>query len=669
MNKIWMNAIRASAANNPWWNPDGTTPGWSGASPPADVCVAAYRGRGAVDYAGSKVNLPNSGQFDLTETNGAIPWDVNNGWDFVAASLQAFDTGVTPGAGWTMIVEFADVPSGQTNTTLAGSDSTDDIFIIPNRSLFPTNGVRYRYGASTNDIVPVLLTGNLCIAGGQAYRNGVAEGTPTGTWGGGGALSIYIGASHIFSGAAAYITAKVRAFALYNSILDADQVLLRAQAMSVLSPTAAITIDSPSSYQVFQRDGSDQADIVISGTYAGSPTAIEASWNGGSYATIDASPAGGAFSGSLSAQAVGQGTLSVRFTNQTTVIDTADFVGIGDVFIVAGQSNGEGHATNHQIYSHASLKASMFREGAGAWQELDDPSDSDSVGGSAWPLLATLHMAAEGVPVGFITTAEGSTGLANLAAHWQKGGGGKYENCLLSVANSGITGAVAMLWYQGETDARDSVTQAAYQTALSQMLDDFQSDLWAGLPLICAQIGHDVAGGFPDRSEQDAIRLAQIDRWVNDADIYPGPLTYDMDLSGGDGIHIKTDAHIGALANRWWRTIQAALFGGAEAARGPQFSTATRSGTTVTVTFTGGEGSLQNQTDTTGWRFTDDGTPITINGAAANGTNAVDLTLASTPAGTELISFGSGNDAAGATLSDSGTYPLPPEPFIDEAVV
>ena len=135
-----------------------------------------------------------------------------------------------------------------------------------------------------------------------------------------------------------------------------------------------ISITSPKTYQTYQRDENGQADISMSGTYTGTPTAIEAQFNGGGWSTIDASPSGGSFSGAFSSQS-GQGTLKVHFTNDHAVTASVTSVGIGDVFLVAGQSSASGRGINSQAYAHSSLKASMYREDE-VWAELTDPTDA-----------------------------------------------------------------------------------------------------------------------------------------------------------------------------------------------------------------------------------------------------------------------------------------------------
>lgn len=430
----------------------------------------------------------------------------------------------------------------------------------------------------------------------------------------------------------------------------------------------SIAVSTPVAYQTYQRNGSDQADIAITGTYTGTPAAIEASFNGGAYATIDASPSAGTFSGTLSNQAAGQGTLTVRFTDDTGVTDTVANVGIGDVFLVAGQSNASGRATNNQSYSHATLKATMFRE-SGSWAELADPTDSDDagVGGSAWPLLATLLMDQEGVPVAFITAAQGATGLVAPDADWTKGGA-DYNAAVSRVSASAVNDLKAILFYQGERDAVNGTSQAAYQTALSQMLDDFQTDLgFASVPLVAAQIAE---YSSLTAADLDPIRLAIANRWDNDADIYPGPVTYDVDLSDGtgDGVHFKTDAEMTTLANRWWAAIDAAVYGGTE--RGPKLSSATFDGsTTITLTF---DKNLATGGPYTGFQAYDDAVEATITSATRTSATTIEIELSAPASGTVTVSLGSGNEGAGATvptgeaisLPTTGTINLPAEPFV-----
>jgi hypothetical protein len=423
-----------------------------------------------------------------------------------------------------------------------------------------------------------------------------------------------------------------------------------------------ITITSPEAHRIYQRDDVGWADIPITGTYSGSPVSIEARFNGGIWTPIDLSPSGGLYSGTLTNQDAGQGDLEVRFSDDHGTTAFVTPINIGDVFFIIGQSNAEGNGDDNQVVT-SDLSGSMWQIGGTSWLELADPTH---LFGSPWPIVASYMMDSQDVPFGIIAAAVGGTGLNN--GEWLPGGA-MYEQALDTLANSGVNGVKAMLWHQGEADVSAGGNKEAYQTNLSFMVDSFQADAaqLAGVKLICAQIGD---RNTAQRDNVDNIRLAQQNRWINDPDIKAGPLTYDIDLNDGDGVHFGTGVdgqfEMETLANRWWRMLSFHFYGGSQG-RAHRFAGATRDGVEVTVTFTGGVFPLTGQTDTTGWRFTDNGVEIAIVSAAASGTNKVIVTLASAPTGIGLISFGSNEDAHGTLLKDSGTYPMPPEPFIDQS--
>ncbi len=81
--------------------------------------------------------------------------------------------------------------------------------------------------------------------------------------------------------------------------------------------TATITVTSPTS------GGSSGTNITINGAYGGFIGAVEASFNGGAYATIGSVTAhAGSYSGTLTGQATGNGVLTVRSKNAPSVDKT-----------------------------------------------------------------------------------------------------------------------------------------------------------------------------------------------------------------------------------------------------------------------------------------------------------------------------------------------------------
>ncbi len=345
-------------------------------------------------------------------------------------------------------------------------------------------------------------------------------------------------------------------------------------ASNSVTPTVGqgISITSPAAYQVFQRDTTtNRADIAISGTYTGTPTAIEASWNGGAYQTIVASPAGGTFSGILTSQQAGQGTLTVRFTNLTSTTSTVAYVGVGDIYVIAGQSNFSGRGFNNQVYTSpgSGVKATLYGND-NTWKDLTDPFDSSagqvdtisndaSAAGSLVPLLASYILADQNVPVAFIPTAQGGTS----SAQWLPGTNHKTFTTLFGSMERRIDAAAnghvrAVLWFQGETDASTCVSAATYTANLSAIVDAIAAD-YSGLKTMVGQIGHDTYAA----SCVDAIRGVQSALPLNDANALPGAITYDVKLSdeGGDTLHFKSDGDLSVFAQRWNNAIDKYIYG------------------------------------------------------------------------------------------------------------
>jgi hypothetical protein len=415
----------------------------------------------------------------------------------------------------------------------------------------------------------------------------------------------------------------------------------------------AISITSPVTRKVHQRT-SGAATVTITGTYTNSPTSIEYRWKGGSWATLDASPSAGTFSVAVSLSE-GQGDLEVRFSNDTDVNDSVSLVSVGDVFHAIGQSNMAGRLTNAQTYSHATLEASEFD--SSSWSDLTDPTgdQTGSGSGSCLPLLATLIMEDQGVPVGFINTAAGGTKLVD--AEWDKAAGGsKYNPAITEINAASLNGLAAWLWDQGEGDANTDpqTSEADYNSHLDDLITNLQTDASFSSPLICALTGQSNADSAAG-SSLDNVRKAQIGAWGDNADIEVGPNSIKR-----TNLHWETDNEGAQQAALWWFAIEDALYGGSNG-RGPRPSSIYKSGSTCVIVF---DRDL-NTSDTsyTSTAFTvdnDDGTARTVSSVARDGSRKVVLTLSGPLDGSNpTVTFASINTAAGATIPRSTAISLP----------
>lgn len=392
------------------------------------------------------------------------------------------------------------------------------------------------------------------------------SGSPNGY---GGPLNLGIMGGYVWNG-------RIDELAIWSRVLTSDE---RASlynsgngatyTFSGAAPAAgAIAITTPAPYQVVQRTGT-AANIAISGTYTGSPTAIQCSFNGGAYQTVAGSPANGVFSGVLTSQSQGQGSLTCRFTNNTAISYSQPYVGIGDVFIVAGQSNASGRATNNQTYSHGSLKVSVF-DNSGRWREITDPTDSnsqqldsvssDTATGSIWPLVATSHAADQSVPVAFVPCAKGGT----TVLQWQPGADHLdrttlYGSCNYRMQQAGSAAydvapkAKAWLWWQGEQDAFASTSTSDYQTRLQALADAVYTDgNGAFLMPNKLQGGNDYNG-----TQQGNINTAIGNIWSSS---HLKPLADLSDLTTTSGDHFFTNGELATISTRVWNAIKAAFF-------------------------------------------------------------------------------------------------------------
>lgn len=92
-----------------------------------------------------------------------------------------------------------------------------------------------------------------------------------------------------------------------------------------------ISLDTPTTLNFYQKNGSNQADISISVTSDGDTQEVEARFNGGSWSSIGTTDSGGNLTGTLEDQDDAVGTLEVRFVDFPAVTDSVTNIGIGNV--------------------------------------------------------------------------------------------------------------------------------------------------------------------------------------------------------------------------------------------------------------------------------------------------------------------------------------------------
>ncbi len=330
-------------------------------------------------------------------------------------------------------------------------------------------------------------------------------------------------------------------------------------------------VTTPTPLQVFQRSGSI-GSIYIAG-YVQGDFSVEASFNGGTFQTVATRPKG-YFSATLTNQSPGWGVLTVRHVESTNTF-TQITCGVGDVFVIAGQSNASGRGSNNQSYSSSgsSLQACEFSN-AYSWADLLDPSDiatalgvssqSDAVSadiggtaaaGSVWPLIATYVLTNNMMPVAFIPCAKGGSSITEWqpgASHYDRGN--LYGSMSYRAKYAILGGVKAVLWWQGETDALASMSQASYFAYFTNLSASVRSDL--GVKTMPCKLQNCSGLTGP---QQDAINAAIGQAWVEDPNADVGPNLTGLNTAPEDTFHLTTNSKLASAASLWWVAIKTAF--------------------------------------------------------------------------------------------------------------
>ena len=249
--------------------------------------------------------------------------------------------------------------------------------------------------------------------------------------------------------------------------------------LQVLVRPTSLTLDSNLERAVVQRDQDNRGQIPLSGSVAASATRIEAravprtgfTGTPTSWRVVDESLDGGQFQGNLTLDG-GWYDIEVRAVDGNGVLDTlsVERVGVGEVFLVAGQSNSanwgnepgaddaRNTATDDRVSARVFDADASFRLTTDrGWTHATDPMSIAQTGngidgGSPWPVLGDMLVNELDVPIGFMSLGIGGT----AAVQWLPGDTtyAYYDNRFRRAINalSETGGFRAVLWHQGESD-------------------------------------------------------------------------------------------------------------------------------------------------------------------------------------------------------------------------
>jgi hypothetical protein len=358
---------------------------------------------------------------------------------------------------------------------------------------------------------------------------------------------------------------------LFLLLIFSCAAFVRAQTNAAIK----LNLISPLDYQVFQRQSAGDGKIIIE-------TLLETKERGAltnveklearfiaSSTNSDTSPAWQAlpfdnrvrhFRAELRAPAGGWYRVQVRLIAEGTNAAEAsvDHVGVGEIFVIAGQSN----AANYGEEKQRAKNPLVVAFGSGRWQPAADPEPgAGGKGGSFMPAFGDAMADKFQVPIGIVAIAEGSTSVREwlpagdaVAAPPDTG-----HNVILIGSNSwvstgelfdriitvekqfGTNGFRAVLWHQGESDNHEppdrQITPATYRQYLQRVIESSRAAAGWRVPWFVAQASY-----HPGDTGSPELRAAQ-KSLVTDGVALAGPNTDELGpefrQNNGKGIHFS----------------------------------------------------------------------------------------------------------------------------------
>jgi hypothetical protein len=362
-----------------------------------------------------------------------------------------------------------------------------------------------------------------------------------------------------------------------------------------------ISIDYPTNRAVFQRDKNNTATIYIAGSYTQIIDRVEAKLNainGGSstnWTTIQSNVQGGVFSGSIDATG-GWYQLEIRGWNGSQMVASTHLekVGIGEVFMISGQSNagqinpedskgttGEGASDDRVNCVNANNTGSPNTDlSYPQFSHLNSDSNISPRGNFAWSWgkLGDLLASRLGVPILFYNSAW--TGSA--ARNWRESingtatniyngapypvNGAPYGN-LRSVMQYyvPVTGIRAILWLQGEAEAFAGTTVKSYVDDLTTVITAGRNESGKNISWMVSLTSYSNSTGI----YQNAVN-GQKQVIASVPNVFMGPNTDQIQIprdGGSGGVHFSGNG-LTQLAEAWNAQLNADFFARSEPYKG-----------------------------------------------------------------------------------------------------
>jgi hypothetical protein len=355
-------------------------------------------------------------------------------------------------------------------------------------------------------------------------------------------------------------------------------------------PAKSVALESPQDFQVFQRQSKDSGAILVSGHALMECERVEARLTGnspfanlpGDWEALSFDRQSGAFHSNVRTPAGGWYRFELRLVQNGKPAASIEIphVGVGEVFVVAGQSN----ATNYGEVRQETRSGMVAAFGADGWRLANDPQpgvQDGSKNGSFIPSFGDAISEKFHVPVGVVAVGHGSASVRQWLPKGSRFGtpptmgkfvtkvgdnewecdGTLFDGMMNAINRLGRGGFRALLWHQGESDAHQQpqydISAEVYRQLLERIIRSSREQAGWNFPWFVAQASYH----NPSAPYCPPIREAQKALWKSGVALeYPNidQLTCLNRQNEGKGVHFSGQG-LQAHGRLWAAKVEAYL--------------------------------------------------------------------------------------------------------------
>jgi len=354
----------------------------------------------------------------------------------------------------------------------------------------------------------------------------------------------------------------------------------------------AVTVSSPLDYQVFQRQSRERGTILVRGHASTNARRVLVCVKGqsisgplpGRWTELPLDHSTGEFNASVGVVAGGFYSVEIQLRNGRYLVGsvTIPHVGVGEVFVISGQSN----STNYGEVLQTSETGMVATFSGESWRIANDPqpgTQDDSKKGSFIPAFGDALYHRYQVPIGVASVGHGSTSVRQ----WLPAGepidvmptttkyvirtsdgllvsdGALFNGMMHRIEQLGPHGFRAVLWHQGESDSHQpaghEITPAEYGRMLESVILSVRKTAGWEIPWFVAEVSYH----NPEDPLNPGLREVQQSLWKSHLAL-EGPdtdtLTALYRQNNGKGTHFS-GAGLHAHGLLWARAVEPWLDG------------------------------------------------------------------------------------------------------------